>query len=215
MAILSGSRRRLTEGDLKLMGIPKRYWPDQGDGNGILFDTISDGRHKEAARNYMRKLPEMIDKGYGIYLHGDSGVGKTAIAALIAHEARRYDAIVSFFSAYELRDAVSQKVIWEDSSTITDRAKGVDLLIIDDLGKEIGLSGKYSKKDTFYEQLIKIRNDHLRSTIITSNFCLEDLADRYGQGLRNVMQGCIYAIKVDGRNFYEGRDVVIEKAICL
>ena len=135
--VMERRRRALTEYDLKLMGLPPRYWPDDGAGNGVSFSGVSEGRHKEAARNYLRKLPEMLVQGYGMFLCGPYGTGKTALAALICHEARRIESIVYFIRAFELKDAIVHDRMWDEGVLVADRVKKVDLLVIDDLGKEL------------------------------------------------------------------------------
>jgi len=199
MAFLSRTRRQLTERDLKLMMIPRRFWPESGDGVGISFQNISEGRHKEAVRNYLRKLPEMLDKGYGILFFGESGVGKTSLSCLIAHEARRYDATVFYVRSFTLRDAVIQGRIWDENITVEERANRVDLLIIDDMGKEHVEGGK-GWSSSFFEDLIRVRSDNLRSTIIASSLSEEEYFNVYKDGMRSAMKESIWPIAIVGEN---------------
>lgn len=50
MAFLSRTRRKLTEKDLSLMNIPRRYWPENSDGLGISLYNIEDSRHTKKCK---------------------------------------------------------------------------------------------------------------------------------------------------------------------
>lgn len=67
------SRRELTEQDLKLMGLPRRFWPEDDQGRGLSFEKVTEGRHKEVVRNYIRRLDEMLSNGYGLMFWGGYG----------------------------------------------------------------------------------------------------------------------------------------------
>lgn len=196
------TRRELTENDLKLIGLPRRYWPVDESGFGLDIERVSAGRHKDAVKNYISKLPEMLDNGHGMMLYGKFGSGKTALAAMICHEARRIDALVCFVRSYELKDAIINRRMWDDGISVDDRVKRVDLLVIDDLGKEHSPSTS-GWNEMYFEELLRARSDRMKSTILTSNFSPDTMKTMYKDSMIAVMKGCIWPILVDGMDFRE------------
>lgn len=100
----------------------------------------------------------------GLYLYGDTGTGKTTIAAAIGIRAIKSGKKVKFVNAYDL----SQRLFDGDNSFIVDP----DLLIIDDLGAEAITDWNNAR----LRAAINDRYNTMKPTIITSNYSKKKLA---------------------------------------
>ncbi|HKL99916.1 MAG TPA: ATP-binding protein [Mobilitalea sp.] len=114
---------------------------------------------------------------------GNTGVGKTFLANCIAKELLDRGYTVIYLTAFRLFDILEKNKFGKDeSSTYTAANKfeyilDCDLLIIDDLGTELGNSFTTS-------QLYLIINERLlkqKSTMISTNLSLENINTNYGE----------------------------------
>ena len=178
-----------------------RMWLPLGYHN-VEFEKITPGSHIDTIRRYIDKLPEAIASGYGMMLHGENGVGKTGAAAVVLIEARKQRKTGLFLSANSYIADCIQGTVFDDSSTVQKRAKEVDLLVLDDLGKE-----PYGKGDSetrvlsvprMLEDLIRTRIQSCRSTIITMNFKPLLLEKRYGKSFTELLREKFALVHIDG-----------------
>lgn len=149
-------------------GIKKRFRRRTFDN----FVTDTQGRKEayETAKAYAYNFAEYKANGDGIYIEGTNGTGKTHLAVAIALKLIYEDKIpVICKTAGDL--LLDIKRTFNDNSTVDeaqvlDIYKQVDLLIIDDLGKE-------QCSDWSMSMLYSILNDRyeeMRPTIITTNY---------------------------------------------
>ena len=185
-------RRQLTKKSMERMHLPKRFWCSE-------YNRISEGAHRVAATRYIEQVDIAMERGYGMILWGDNSVGKTAIAAVLMKEVRRRGYIALFTTASQFISSVIQRVEYDDAHTVQQRCHSVDLLVIDDLGKESSVSA--SKKDvmeSMIENLIRFRSSNLKSTIITSNIDPSVIRGRYSDSMWKIMKESNAIIKVVG-----------------
>jgi len=112
----------------------------------------------------------------GITLWGRPGVGKTHIACAVAKQVieKGYSAV--FGSVPTLLSSIRAGFNGGDAAdTVLKRYKTVDLLILDDLGKE-----KVTEwvEETVYE-IINARYEYEKPTIVTTNIGIDAVAERY------------------------------------
>lgn len=201
--------RPLTEEDLQLMRLPERFWH-------ASFDEISEGKHKSVIAAFMRKIHEAMARGFGLLLWGDNSLGKTSAAAVVGKHARRHGYTVLFIRAQELLRADLNRQ-WFDvarTQTVYDRACSVDVLIIDDMGKEHHAGSGYAAgyAPDMLEDLIRARSSRLRSTIVTSNVSptkMKESDSMYKKSMLQVMKGSTLPVKVEG----EDRRAIESKAM--
>jgi DNA replication protein DnaC len=159
-------RRELTTEDLQRMRIPQRYWD-------VRFDQISDTEKGSAAsprrlvRAYMEKMDEMHSRGAGLFLWGPNGMGKTSAAVVIGKEYRRRGKTVMFMSCSEIKSAIIDKTAFDGETSLWDRAKTVDVLLLDDLGKGVQDGTGFGLRAL--DELLRTRNAERRTTFITTN----------------------------------------------
>jgi len=187
-----GLRIKLTKAHMELMRIPRRFW--QSD-----FDLIPDCEGKELLRSYLRNIDEALDRGEGLLLWGPNGHGKTSAAVIAMKEARRRGASSFFVQAETLRSSVLDGTMFSDEKTLMERAREVDFLVIDDLGKEH--TGETGFTERIFENLIRERTACKRVTVITTNLPPNSqtpkeasLRKRYISSMLEIMREAMYPV---------------------
>lgn len=198
------NRRELTEEDLARMRLPELYWPAAVD----RISLADPGR--TVFLRYLRKLSEVVPRGYGLLLWGPNGVGKTACSALIGKEAARLGFSVLFIRCADLLVWETRKILFEETGTLTlwDRARTVDVLLLDDLGKEVHDANGKSLKEL--EEFMRERISRSKATIVTTNLAPgEQMEKLYKQSMLHVMKEAIYALKCVGSDFREAKQAEV------
>jgi len=188
-----GQRIRLTGEHMELMRIPRRFWESRA--------SDIRGSVQEKILAYLKNMNSFLDEGVGLLVWGKNGVGKTGAAVVLAKEARRIGSSVLFVTAEGLRVAVLEKEDF-DGSPLMDRARTVDVLVLDDLGKEH--SGQTGFTERMFEGLIRQRASARRTTIITSNMGVSALREHYKPSMMEVMKECVYPLRMDGESRRDG-----------
>ena len=133
-----------------------------------------------AVMEYVKNLPDMIEKGQGLIIVGPPGCGKSHLVSAVANKVREAGYSVLFErapkllmrlrSAYNSKSRVCELELFEALGR-------VDLLVIDDLGAE--------KRTDWSEQTIYTVIDERyasgRATLITTNLSLEELEEKVGE----------------------------------
>lgn len=171
---LAEERKRKQERIERLLGksgIKKRF--QRRTFENFITDTQERARCYKIAKRYADTFAQRYANGDGLYIEGTNGTGKTHLAAAIAlqliNEGVPVVCKTSTDLLLDIRKAYDDEYTRE--STILDVYKSVDLLIIDDLGKE-------QCSDWSMSNLYSILNDRyedMKPTIITTNYGAEDL----------------------------------------
>lgn len=188
-----GYRRELTEDDLLRARIPRRYWEAR---LSDAQDTV-----QAIARRYIANFVTMHERGVGLLLWGANGVGKTSIAVVLGKEYRRRGHSLLFLEAAEIKGAVINSEMFDEEQTLWERAKSVDVLMIDDLGKGVQDSTGFGAR--VLDELIRHRNANKRVTFITTNMTLKLLEDELKASTMHSLKECIFPVKVSGEDLRE------------
>ena len=127
-----------------------------------------------------RQFTEDFGKSFqNLCFYGNPGVGKTFLGNCIAKELLDRGYSVVYFTAPGLFDIFEKDRFQRDpeAKALRESIYDVDLLIIDDLGTEIGSSFTSS---VFYETLNE-RILRKKSTIISTNLKMSDITDLYSE----------------------------------
>lgn len=188
--------KELTARDMSRMLVPERYWPCTLEG---ILDESDDGMSsREMARRYLARLEEFMDRGIGLLLWGANGRGKTGMAVVLAKWARRYGYKVLFMEAAELKRCVVERIAFDESETMLDRANIVDLLVLDDLGKGTQDSKGFGAR--IVDQLIRHRAANRRATVITTNMDMDQLREEMKASTIHSLKECIVPCQITGRD---------------
>jgi DNA replication protein DnaC len=132
----------------------------------------------EALKVYANHFKSFKIKGIGYMLNGPYGTGKTHLAAALAIELINKGTPVIFGTLINLLGKIKQTYDgnWtqENESEILNAYSTVDLLIIDDLGKE--KASEWSIEKLF--SIINTRYENNLPVVITTNYSMETLINK-------------------------------------
>ena len=151
-------RRAKIERLLGRSGIKKRF--QQRTFTNFIRDTPERKRCYDTAKTYADSFPQRAERGEGLYIEGTYGTGKTHLAAAIALQLigcgvpvvckTSGDLLADIKEAFDSGDATEYEIL--------KAYKTVDLLIVDDLGKEQctewSVSTLYSILNDRYENIL-------------------------------------------------------------
>ena len=126
------------------------------------------------AKRYAENFPQHFSRGEGLYIEGTNGTGKTHLAVAIALELLEKGTPVIFKTASDLLADIKKTYDdgGEEESKVMSLFKTVDLLIIDDLGKERctdwSISLLFSLINDRYEEMRPKGYDNTKATAIVS-----------------------------------------------
>jgi DNA replication protein DnaC len=156
--------------------VPRRYMgltfeQVEGDMLAAFPDQIG------VVRRFVARISENLDQGRGIWIMGDVGTGKTALAMLVSKAALEASRTVAIYSLPRLLNLIRESIEHEDGVVgFLDRLSSVDLLHIDDVGAE-------NRTDWALEQLYSIVNSRYedsRAIVMTTNLDPHELAEQIG-----------------------------------
>ncbi len=137
--------------------------------------------------NFNLDIQNNLDLSKGYFISGSQGCGKTAIAINFAKnwiksQKVQEDVETNYLKFIHFLDIVkTARTAFKDNNegwlarTLMSDLKDWDLLVIDDLGTE--------KQTDFIQEmvydLINFRYENLKQTVITSNFSLAEIGEKY------------------------------------
>lgn len=110
----------------------------------------------------------------GLFLHGNTGTGKTRLAASIVNDKIASGKSAVFITFAELISSIKRSFETGNTNEIMELVKSTPFLVLDDLGAE-RMTAFVS--ETLFS-LINARMNNELQTIITSNYALDKLAER-------------------------------------
>jgi DNA replication protein DnaC len=151
----------------KVLGIPKRFWEKELE--NYLPETEDEQDALVQARIFAETFGE--EEGLSITFVGPPGVGKTHLAVGILKKIYREKGVRGFF--FDTKDLIYRlKLLMEEGRTgrLIRRILDIPLVVLDDLGSE--RLSDWQREILSY--IISYRYNNLKSTIITTNFPLEN-----------------------------------------
>jgi len=158
----------------------------------------------EIALDYAKNFESYKEKGEGLFITGGYGVGKTHLAAAIANYLIQNEIATVIFGNVttllgRIRHTYSDGSQYEEEQVMKE-LYDVDLLIIDDLGKEKPTEWVEEKLYT----VINERYENYRPIVVTSNLELEEIEQRLencgGAIVSRIIEMC-RGIKIVGPDF--------------
>ena len=147
------------------------------------FDKTSLDRPEDFQKAFQRckkycQIPDVaLEHGYGMYIYGDSGTGKTHLTACMCNELMSQLKQCLFTNFFEIAKLIQST--WNgnnDASVVIKRICDVDFLFLDDLGTEILTKGgedNWLQGQVF--DIINKRYNNKKPTIFSSNYSLNEL----------------------------------------
>lgn len=173
-------------------------------------DTTVGGDFEKAyarCKKYCEVTDEVLENGYGIYLYGPSGTGKTHLTACICNELINNFHQCLFTNFFEISKMIRATFNRKnsDAETVIKKICEIDFLFIDDLGTE--LLKKNGEDSWLQEQVFDIINkryNNKKPTIFSSNHSLGELISERGmmqKTVERIMEMSTAIIKVDGKSY--------------
>ncbi|MGA8354715.1 MAG: ATP-binding protein [Solirubrobacteraceae bacterium] len=157
--------------------IPRRY-------AGLSFEQLEGDmlaafpEQIRVVRRFAGHISENLEQGRGVWIMGDVGTGKTALAMMISRAALEAGHTVAIYSLPRLLNLIRESIEQEEGVVgFLDRLSTVDLLHVDDVGAE-------NRTDWALEQLYSIVNtryEDSRSIVVTTNLDPSELGEQIGQ----------------------------------
>jgi len=209
---VTGKRRKLVENDLVRMNLPRRFW--EARLSMVTDEKNPDGTSlKDLLLKYLENFDAMMQRGAGLLLWGKNGLGKTGAAAVMAKESRRRAKSVLFMTASEYLEAIITKAKFDAQMSFIDRAKTVDVLVVDDFGKEHKDQKGWGERQ--FEDLIRYRSANMKATIFTMNVPMSTFAKMAMPSMVQVLKECSYPFEVVGPDRREEGQSEIERILAV
>lgn len=171
-------------------------------GENELFDTAF-----KRCKNYCEVSSKVLEEGYGIYLFGDSGVGKTRLTACMVNELIKQHRPTLFTNFFEISQIIrgTFKNNKYNEIDMIEKISNIDFLFIDDLGTE-----RFTKDGTdtwLQEKVFEILNkryNNKKPTIFTSNYSLEQLVVERGlmeKTVDRILEMSTVILKIEGESY--------------
>ncbi len=181
----------LDEDDWRRMHIPKPLW-------SATFDGVTEDA-KDSICKFAFRIQEVRKKSISLYISGPKGVGKSGAATMILKEARAWGFTAFSISVTQLREAIRSHTAFDNESTVMDRARNVDFLLLDDLRAEDATEKLFSINDI--RNLIVNRYDRGFPTIITS--VLGPMEWGIAPCINDAIQKCCATLDIQGPDRHE------------
>lgn len=185
--------KELSRSDMERMMIPMRYWDCSLD---EVTNVDSGVNSMGLAKSYISNIHSFMKDGSGLLLWGKNGRGKTGMAVVLAKWARRCGYRVLFSECSDLKRSVIEKIRFDEEFTMWERARSVDLLIMDDLGKGTRDSTGFGLD--LLDELIRHRSANRRALIITTNVDVNVMGAELKTSTLHLLKECTVPHKVIG-----------------
>jgi len=179
--------------ELARMRIPRSLW-------GCDLAGVTDAI-KTRVTNFTQRLHRAKQEASGLYLYGEAGTGKSGAAAVILKESRLWGWNSLFITTNELRDSVRDHLQFDSESSIWDRCRTVDFLVIDDLNERDIVEKFFTIHDIC--GLIFSRANSGLVTIVISRLFPNDWNTKSAPMVFNTIEKHLIGIEVVGENRHQ------------
>lgn len=190
----------LTPEQMDRMNIGRRFW------TANLDDLDTETPIGKASKRYVENLDMFRKNGHGLWLYGANGTGKTWAAAAILKECARRGFSCYCVLADVLKVAYIDGQRFDPQQTVVQRVEAVDILLVEDLGKEY--SGKGSGwAELCFENMFRKRSRDLGVTFVTTNMSTKEFAARYADSALSLASECMTTVNVKGGDRRSSKDM--------
>lgn len=181
----------MTVADMKRANVPSRFW------NVKLSEIPEHLEYRDKVRKYLEKMDEMLENGIGLFLYSDeNSTGKTSIAVLALKQALRLRRTAYFEESGRLKAALIRAEEFEENTPIERRIRTVDLLVLDDVGKEYRTESGFAENTI--ESVLRDRSQSMRLTIMTSNLKPNKIEQVYSADLAALLRETMIPLRISG-----------------
>lgn len=172
----------------------------------LLSDSFYEGEDLEkfkTARSVSENFIKTFDRDYqNIFFYGTVGTGKTLLSLCIAKEFIEKGYYVLYYTSQdffsEFRKTHDYSIDEDVKNSFLERVYKSDLLIVDDLGTEFGISADIVSASLF--NCINKRAANKKPTIISSNLTLKEVNSRYSERISSRIIDSYRCLNITGKN---------------
>ncbi len=176
------------------------------------IDTVQDATARQHLKKYESRLTDMLDRGTGLILSGDVGVGKTVAAALLGKTAMTWQYSVLMISHTSLQESLTSFEVNGDGFSLKERIRQVQLLILDGMNEGFLVDQKFGPLQV--EELISRRNQKQLVTMLTTRLSAETFQKtKESRSLFSVMQGSMIGIRIKGDDLRAKRNSDLKRLL--
>lgn len=178
--------------------IPPKRWKMIFDKDFILQDKrvreydILSKRYKRATwiyrgylRDYIKYAHKSIEHSYSFLFCGTNSVGKTTTVFDVMIKFMRKGLDCYYFKFEDLLNLIIMSYTNKNDVTLLNEINNVDLLCIDEIGKE---SKKEQHTLSKLEGIIKERDENQKSNILVSNMKIKEFSNIYGKSVYSALE---------------------------
>ena len=194
---------KITQSVLKRMNLPLDLWR-------VGLSGVQDPAVAELMTRWAKKSGRLLSEGKGFLFFGPTGTGKSALASMVARQARSLGMPVYFTTLWELRQNIWAKNSFDSETSVMQRARDVRVLILDDLTVEDAHERVLAWPEI--QSLLRERIHGQRPTLLTTRLDTSKL-DATFPGFLDLVVGSMVAIEVDGENLREKASQDLEREL--
>jgi DNA replication protein DnaC len=177
----------------------------------VTFENTVTGKNKsfdeafKRCKRYCEVADDVLKEGYGIYIWGDKGTGKTHLTSCMANELIRQYKQVLFTNFFEISKSIRATFGGKgNESDLINKIANIDFLFIDDLGTEkVSNNGEDNWLQGQIFDVINKRYNNNKPTIFTSNYSLPTIIEERGlmdKTADRIMEMSTAILKIEGRS---------------
>ena len=152
----------------------------------------SNSEYVQQVKNYIKNWEENFKNGIGIIMSGVPGIGKTHLMIATVREIlERYQPDISIKSGSFMKLLYDIKGDFNNESAMIDQFAKYDILILDDLGKE--MITEWSKQILYL--VVNERYENFKPTFITTNCSASELKEKIDEATISRFYEMCVAIK--------------------
>lgn len=163
--------------------------------NSTFENACLDERYMEISLKFAKNFVKKNFYPKGIFFYGSVGTGKTFASSCIANYLMK-NGKTAFIINMGLYISKLQREWSEGEKDVLDLVKNCDLLVIDDFGVEKVSEFVVSKVFT----LIDTRYRSTKTTIITSNFSIEEIEKKFDSRIADRINEMCFPLIVNGKS---------------
>lgn len=189
---------------MALAKVPLKFWDNE-------IKDLEERRVRIIARKYVNNIDHIWQKGWGLFIYGRNGTGKSMLASIILKEAIKQGFQVYFTSLSEVLQKYCDSMYNPELRRIfEEEILSADFLVLDDIDKAY-----HSEKSTFidsaYDYLFRTRANKCLPIIVTSNVKRDEFiqqAERersFGTSLLSLFGEHLHDVRAGGADRRQGR----------
>ena len=170
-------------------------------GENPMFDTAY-----KRCKNYCSVSSKVLEEGYGMYIYGDSGTGKTHLTACMVNGLVKQQRPVLFTNFFEISQIIRGTFKSSKTSEIEmiEKIANIDFLFLDDVGTEkVTKNGEDNWLQEKIFEILNKRYNNKKPTIFTSNYSLEELINNRGvmeKTVDRILEMSSVILKIEGES---------------